>query len=200
MTFTLVRKLLRDIRVSLAVVCLILFLFAALWVKVTQRVSAEISPFFNALSKMAKVPPKLMEDVLFELPDLPIIFVNESGAKLIGYRPEELIGKPAMSMADPEQIERLMRMAEARLRGEDLPLHFESVAVKKDGSRLPIEISLSFVEVGGRLVNVNFVADLSARIEAQAALVRSDKQFKRVIESAPVSGWGARFRPTVGAA
>jgi ABC-2 type transport system permease protein len=68
MTATLVRKLLRDARPALAVVCVLLFLFAMLWVKVTQRVTAEITPFFNAVTRVAGLPPRLFEDVLFQGP------------------------------------------------------------------------------------------------------------------------------------
>lgn len=68
MTFILVRKLLRDVRPALIAVCLILFLFAGLWVKITQRVTAEITPFFNTVARVAKLPPKLFEDVLFKGP------------------------------------------------------------------------------------------------------------------------------------
>lgn len=68
MTFILVRKLLRDVRPALIAVCLILFLFAGFWVKITQRVTAEITPFFNTVARVAKLPPKLFEDVLFKGP------------------------------------------------------------------------------------------------------------------------------------
>jgi ABC-2 type transport system permease protein len=68
MTFILVRKLLRDSRPALIVVCLVLFLFAGLWVKITQRVTAEITPFFNTVARVANLPPKLFEDVLFKGP------------------------------------------------------------------------------------------------------------------------------------
>ena len=68
MTLILVRKLLRDIRPALIVVCLILFAFAGFWVKITQRVTAEITPFFNTVARVAKLPPKLFEDVLFKGP------------------------------------------------------------------------------------------------------------------------------------
>ena len=68
MTFLLVRKLLRDVRPALVVVCLLLFLFAGLWVKITQRVTAEITPFFNIVAGRAKLNPKLFEEVLFRGP------------------------------------------------------------------------------------------------------------------------------------
>jgi ABC-2 type transport system permease protein len=68
MTFTLVRKLLRDVRWPLLAVGLILFLFSALWVKVAQRVTAEIAPFFNAVAQAGKIDKKLFDEVIFKGP------------------------------------------------------------------------------------------------------------------------------------
>ena len=51
MTFILVRKLLRDVRPALVVVCLLLFLFAAFWVKITQRVTTQIVPMARLISQ-----------------------------------------------------------------------------------------------------------------------------------------------------
>jgi ABC-2 type transport system permease protein len=51
MTAILVRKLLRDVRPALVVVCLVLFAFAALWVKITQRVTTQIVPMARLISK-----------------------------------------------------------------------------------------------------------------------------------------------------
>jgi ABC-2 type transport system permease protein len=51
MTAILVRKLLRDVRPALIVVCLILFAFAAFWVKITQRVTTQIVPMSRLISQ-----------------------------------------------------------------------------------------------------------------------------------------------------
>lgn len=51
MTAILVRKLLRDARPALIVVCLLLFFFAAFWVKITQRVTTQIVPMARLISK-----------------------------------------------------------------------------------------------------------------------------------------------------
>ncbi|MBX9624473.1 MAG: ABC transporter permease [Gemmataceae bacterium] len=68
MTPILVRKLLRDIRPALVVVCVLLFGFSALWVKVTQRVTAEITPFVTTVTTFARLPPELFEKVIFKGP------------------------------------------------------------------------------------------------------------------------------------
>lgn len=51
MTFILVRKLLRDSRPALITVCLLLFFFAAFWVKITQRVTTQIVPMARLISQ-----------------------------------------------------------------------------------------------------------------------------------------------------
>lgn len=68
MTWILVRKLLRDIRPALIVVSLLLFAFAGLWVKITQRVTTEITPFFNLVAKRAGSNREAFEKVLFRGP------------------------------------------------------------------------------------------------------------------------------------
>lgn len=68
MTLVLVRKLLRDARWPLLAVCLILFAFSAFWVKIAQRVTTEISPFFQGLALASRVNPKVLEQVVFKGP------------------------------------------------------------------------------------------------------------------------------------
>ncbi len=68
MTLTLFRKLFRDARTGLLVVGVMLFLFSMLWVKVAQRVTTEISPFFAIISKSSLIDPKIIDEVLFKGP------------------------------------------------------------------------------------------------------------------------------------
>src|SRR5262249_2748847 len=68
MTFTLLRKLLRDVRLPLAAVGLLLCGFQCLWAKVTERILGRLSPFFNSLAGLAGLTNKDIEEMLFEGP------------------------------------------------------------------------------------------------------------------------------------
>jgi ABC-2 type transport system permease protein len=68
MTFILVRKLLRDVRAALLVVCLLLFLFALLWVKITQRVTTEIVPVAQSISQARFGSAKTLEKLFVRGP------------------------------------------------------------------------------------------------------------------------------------
>jgi ABC-2 type transport system permease protein len=66
LTLVLARKLLRDVRWPLAVVCLLLFLFSLLWVRVAWRVTTELAPYFNVIGGLAGNTQKDMEDIVFQ--------------------------------------------------------------------------------------------------------------------------------------
>jgi len=68
MTLVLVRKLLRDLRWPLLAVWVLLFAFSAFWVKIAQRVTTEIAPFFNGLAMIQQFDKKLFDEVVFRGP------------------------------------------------------------------------------------------------------------------------------------
>jgi ABC-2 type transport system permease protein len=68
MTPTLVRKLLRDVRLPLVVVAVLLGAFQLLWAHVMARILGKLSPFFNSLAGLGGLTPKDIENVLFEGP------------------------------------------------------------------------------------------------------------------------------------
>jgi PAS domain S-box-containing protein len=72
-----------------------------------------------------------------------------------------------------------------KLRGEALESRFTTWARRKDGTRLPLEVSTNEVHIGGRPSNVTFLYDLSERRRAAEALAASEARFRTVVESAP---------------
>jgi ABC-2 type transport system permease protein len=65
---TLVCKLLRDVRVPLIVVAVLLIGFQCLWVKITQRIVGQLVPFFSGLAIAQKLAPQALEEQLFRGP------------------------------------------------------------------------------------------------------------------------------------
>jgi ABC-2 type transport system permease protein len=67
MTWTLVRKALRDLRVPLLVMVLLLGAFQCLWARVTKRISGELMPQLLALGKVG-VTSRDFENAIFSGP------------------------------------------------------------------------------------------------------------------------------------
>jgi ABC-2 type transport system permease protein len=68
MSVPLVRKLLRDLRVPLLVVALLLCAFQCLWAKVTQRVGNDLLPMLVMLGRGSNVTPAEIENTIFSGP------------------------------------------------------------------------------------------------------------------------------------
>ena len=66
MTWTLTRKLLRDVRGMLLAIALLLLVFQCLWAKITDRILGQLAPFFTMLASAGGLKLQDVEDTLFE--------------------------------------------------------------------------------------------------------------------------------------
>lgn len=107
--------------------------------------------------------------------DIRGVYVSTSAASMLGYEPEELLDRPLMSQVVPEERKRLEERHRQRLAGAETPRVLETEVLRKDGSRLPVEIATSVVRYEGRPAIVAFVRDITERRRAEAALVQTDR-------------------------
>jgi two-component system, sensor histidine kinase len=134
--------------------------------------------------------PEFLGKVLESAPDAivvvdpagTIVFASRQVEPLFGYSAEELLGS---------RIERLLperfrvvhlghrrsysRTARMRPMGVDLDLF----ALRKDGTELPVEISLSPIEDGERLLVAAAIRDVSDRKRIQAAFIQAREEADR---------------------
>src|SRR5262249_16761043 len=68
MTWTLWRKLLRDVRLALVAVALLLGLFQVLWAKGTERILGRLAPLLNTLAGLGGLTQNDVESMIFEGP------------------------------------------------------------------------------------------------------------------------------------
>ncbi len=110
-----------------------------------------------------------------------IVLVNRQVERVFGYGRDELIGEPVERLV-PERFHRLhvshraRYLADPRTRpmGADLAL----LAVRKDGSEFPAEISLSSIEVESGALAIAAIRDITDRQSAE-------RRFEQLLEAAP---------------
>lgn len=107
-----------------------------------------------------------------------LIFINEAGARLLGYAPVELIGYPA----DGTICRQLPDPSDA----EDPGGTRSALYQHKNGDSLPVEYSASPLLEGGRRIGTVVVfADVSQRRAMEIELRRSEARFRGLFEAAP---------------
>lgn len=110
-----------------------------------------------------------------------IHFANPAVRQVFGYAPEEIIGQK-LSRLQPE------RLRPAHQGAFDRYLHTgvramswkatESLALRKDGAEIPVEISFSEMDLNGQRRFVGFIRDVSERKRAERELSESKEQFR----------------------
>ena len=117
-----------------------------------------------------------------------VIEVNDCACELLGYTREELLQLDVTAIGCPEQRSRDAAVTERLL--ETGHAIFETEYVRKDGSRVPVEASVSSLSLGGRRIALSVVRDITVRHAAQAGL-RQLKAMRDASESISRAGsWG----------
>ncbi len=127
---------------------------------------------------------------LFEHSSLGIIISNVNGvieksnpwaAKIFGYEDGELIGLSVEDLLPPELRERHIHYRDTytknphpRSMGSNLNL----LAVKKNGQKFPVEISLTYFETDGQKQIVSFVNDITVRKQAENELIQMKEELE----------------------
>lgn len=105
--------------------------------------------------------------VTFDL-DYVITGVNRAIERVLGYQPEEVVGRPTDMLATAESALFARGRTALALRGEALPALFEVQGMHKKGALVPLEVSASFLYEQDRPVGlVAVLRDVSLKKELE---------------------------------
>ena len=113
-----------------------------------------------------------------------IIDANHSVARMWGGTVEELVGRSALSLVVEEYR---VKVAEMVRSGSDAL--YEILALRKDGSSFPAEISGKSVLYLGRLVRVASIRDLTEQRRSEEALRESEERYALVSQGSNEGMW-----------
>ena len=112
---------------------------------------------------------------------------NKSAERLFGYTADEIVGRPVTLLIPPDRLDEEPKILDQLKRGERVD-HFETIRVRKDGSRLHISLTISPITSGdGRIVGASKIArDITERKQAEVALRHRHAQFETLLNQSPL--------------
>ncbi len=110
---------------------------------------------------------------------------NQSAERLFGYTAQEAVGQSILMLIPSDRLEEEPRILASLRRGERVD-HFETIRVRKDGSRLNISLTISPVkDAEGRIIGASKVArDITKQILQEAALKQANADLELFAHSA----------------
>lgn len=130
--------------------------------------------------------------IIGKTPEGVITSWNAGAEHMFGYRAEEVLGK-AITILIPRELWREEADILARLRDGGRIDHFETVRIRKDGSKIFISLTISPIrDTEGRITGVSKIArditeykSLKEREEQARAAMLGERRFRELIENAP---------------
>jgi|GEM_PF-757826 len=109
-----------------------------------------------------------------------ILDVNKNACRMLGYEREELVG------ANLRKVDRKWGLAEnleleALLRNEKYT--FERENIRRDGSVVPVEVSVKIADWHGKGLVTGFVRDISDRRTTEREARRSEERYRLLVEN-----------------
>ncbi|MFX0062571.1 MAG: PAS domain S-box protein [Candidatus Hermodarchaeota archaeon] len=129
-----------------------------------QQALRESEERFRRLSSVA------FEGIIFH-DHSKILDANQTLARMLGYDLSEIINKSALDFVAPDYRELVLRNVR---RNYEHP--YEILALKKDGTTFPVEVTAQRIEYQGQTANVIAIHDISERKKAEDAIEQLRQQ------------------------
>ena len=117
-----------------------------------------------------------------------IVLLNVQAEKQFGYRRDELLGQPVTNIIPVGFAERIIAdgtRSDADALAQQIGTGIELTALRKDGSKFPIEIMLSPLQSAEGILVTAAIRDISVRRAADQLRVQMEERYRGLLEAAP---------------
>ncbi len=133
-------------------------------------------------NKYRQLVEQAADGIIFADTDGNILLVNSKICEMLGYNKEEIISINIKDTCLPQEKEQLIIRLKYAKMGEHI--HFERKMVKKDGSLIDVEISLSIL-IDGRAQEI--IRDITDRKKVESLLRESEERFSIFMDHLPMA-------------
>jgi len=159
--------------------------YVAIRADITERKQNEV-----AVARLAAIVQSSDDAVIGKNLDGFVTSWNAGAEKIFGYPEHEMIGEPMLRLIPPERHQEETEILTRVRRGESVR-HFDTVRVRKDGSRIDVSITTSAVkDAAGKIIGASKVArDITERKVAERALRQSEGRLTFALQKSLIGAW-----------
>jgi PAS domain S-box-containing protein len=112
---------------------------------------------------------------------------NDGAEELLGYKAEEIIGRPFVLVVPPEKRDE-MHLIEQQILGGEHPEHYETLRMAKDGRKIPVSVTSAAIrDARGKITGLSSIArDITRQKQAEEALRLSERNLADFFTESPL--------------
>ncbi|MBN1244832.1 PAS domain S-box protein [Candidatus Bathyarchaeota archaeon] len=159
----------------------------AIFVDITERKQLEVSlrtseEMFRAISTSAMDAIILLDDTG------KITYWNPAAERIFGYTNEEAVGKKLADLVIPPQHHGIHSKTAIRdfEKGHNHKAQIETKALRKNGTEVPIELSVATLEIKDKKHMLGIIRDITERKKMEMTLREAEKRYRALFDKAPL--------------
>jgi len=130
---------------------------------------------------LRQVLERAADGIIINTLDDRIVEVNPHFCELMGYSRDEMLQLTVADLQAPE-----VRGKPGSIVRKEIEEHdgkpFETVNIRKDGRRIPLELSTALIESSDGPFALSIIRDISQRVKTQTELRESEEKFRQLVE------------------
>jgi len=143
----------------------------------------------EANARLAAIVESAHDAIIGTTLDGTVTSWNKGAEEIYGHNAAEMIGRSIAVVVPPGHIEEFHDLNGKLARGERID-RLETVAIRKDGAKILVSLSLSPVEATRGIVTISaIVRDITEQKRVEQALRESEQRFRTIADAAPVMIW-----------
>ena len=144
--------------------------------KITEKALLEIEKRYNLLIQRSQTGIYIHIGGLLK-------FVNNRFAGMLGYVPNEMIGRQYWDFVHPEDKEMVKDISLARARGEAAPLEYDFRHQSKNGETVWVHNLPTIIQYQGQTANMGNLIQINDRKRAEKRLRESEAKYRSMMEA-----------------
>jgi len=138
----------------------------------------------DALTQLASIVETSADAIIGQTLDGTVVTWNAAAQRMFGYTLGEIQGRSISVLAPPDRGEEVHAILERIRRGENIE-HFETIRVRKDGTPIPVSISISVTrDAAGGMSGFSTIArDVREEVETRQALRHARDAAERLAQT-----------------
>ena len=111
------------------------------------------------------------------------VYANKRAAEIMGFSVQEILETRMQDLAHPDELKKLKERLRERLEGKPVPRRYETVVLRKDGKKVPVEITGAKTSWLGQPADIVIIRDIEDRKKGEERFRESERKYRKLMKS-----------------